>query len=309
MQGGKSMTVLRTHNLTKHYGGVAAVDNVSLTVEKGDVFGLIGQNGAGKTTFMRMVTSLVHPEKGSIELFGESSPSKLNKARARMGAIIEAPVLHPNLSAVQNLKYYRLQRGITDKNRVKECLKIVGLTRTGNKKFKDFSMGMKQRLGLALALLSRPDFLILDEPTNGLDPIGIIEMRDLIKKLSREGITMLVSSHILSELAQMANKYAIIHHGKLIKTLTHEQLQEECKQGIAITVDNVEKAAVVLETVLNIKDYKQVSRSELRVYEQISDPADITFNLSKEGIRVASIIEVGDNLEDYYTKIIGGAEK
>ena len=303
------MTVLRTQNLTKHYGGVAAVDNVSLTVEKGDVFGLIGQNGAGKTTFMRMVTSLVHPDNGTIELFGESSPSKLNEARSRIGAIIEAPVLHPNLSAVQNLEYYRLQRGITDKNRVKECLEIVGLTRTGTKAFKDFSMGMKQRLGLALALLSRPDFLILDEPTNGLDPIGIIEMRDLIKKLSREGITMLVSSHILSELAQMATKYAIIHHGRLIKALTDQQLQEECKQGLAITVDNVEKATVVLETILKIKDYKQVSANEIRVYEYVGDPADITFNLSKEGIRVSSINEVGDNLEDYYTKVIGGARQ
>ena len=301
------MTVLRTQNLTKYYGGVAAVDNVSLTVEKGDVFGLIGQNGAGKTTFMRMVTSLVHPDGGTIELFGESSPAKLNEARSRIGAIIEAPVLHPNLSAVQNLEYYRLQRGITDKNRGKECLEMVGLTRTGTKQFKDFSMGMKQRLGLALAMLSRPDFLILDEPTNGLDPVGIIEMRDMIKRLSGEGITMLVSSHILTELAQMANKYAIIHHGQLIKNLTEEQLQEECRQGLSITVDNVEKAIVVLETALGIKDYKQVSGNEIRVYQQINDPADVTFNLSKEGVRVASIIQVGDNLEDYYTKIIGGA--
>jgi ABC-2 type transport system ATP-binding protein len=301
------MNVLRTTNLTKHYGGIPAVDNVSLTVEKGDVFGLIGQNGAGKTTFMRLVTSLVHPDNGEIELFGESSGAKINAARSRMGAIIEAPVLHPKLSAMQNLEFYRLQRGITDKNRAKECLEIVGLTRTGNKKFQDFSMGMKQRLGLALAMLSRPDFLILDEPTNGLDPIGIIEMRDLIKKLSGQGITMLVSSHILTELAQVANKYAIIHNGRLIKSLTQKQLQEECKHGLAITVDNVEKASVVLETALNIKDYKQVSANELRVYEYINDPSEITFKLSQEGVRVSSINEVGDNLEDYYTKIIGGA--
>ena len=299
------MTVLKTQNLTKLYGSKRAVDNVSLTVEKGDIFGLIGQNGAGKTTFMRMITSLARPDSGSIELFGNAEPGRVSAARSRMGCVIELPALHGNLTATQNLEYYRLQRGITDKNRVQKCLEIVGLTDTGKKKFKNFSLGMKQRLGLAIAMLSKPDFLILDEPTNGLDPTGIIEMRDLIKHLSKEGITILVSSHLLTELSQMANKYAIIHHGRLIKMLTHEQLQEECKQALAVTVDNTAKAAVILETVLGISDYKQVSENDLRVYGYTGDPADITFRLSQEGIRVASIKEVGDSLEDYYTKVIG----
>ena len=299
------MEVLKTLNLTKRYGGRAVVDNVSLTVEKGDVFGLIGQNGAGKTTFMRLVASLSHPDSGEIELFGEKED--LNTARSRMGSIIEMPALYYNLTAVQNLEYYRIQRGITDKNRVQKCLEIVKLTDTGKKKVKNFSLGMKQRLGLALAILSHPDFLILDEPTNGLDPTGIIEMRDLIKQLNKEGITMLVSSHLLTELSQVANKYAIIHQGRLIKSLTQEQLQEECRQALAITVDDVPKAAVILETQLGINDYKQVSANEIRVYGYINDPADINIKLSQEGIRVAAIKEVGDNLEDYYTKIIGGA--
>jgi len=303
------MSILKTQNLTKKYGGRPAVDNVSLTVEKGDIFGLIGQNGAGKTTFMRLVTSLTHADSGQISLFGETEPSRLTAARTRMGSVIEAPALFGNLTAHQNLEYYRIQRGITDKNRVKEVLETVSLTDTGKKKFKNFSLGMKQRLGLAVAILSHPDFLIMDEPTNGLDPIGIIEMRDLIKRLSGEGITLLVSSHILSELAQVANKYAIIHHGRLLKSLTHEELQEECKQAIAITVDDVAKASVVLETALGISNYKQVSASELRVYDRIEDPSEITFRLSQEGIRVSGITEVGDSLEDYYTRIIGGEPK
>jgi len=303
------MNILKTQNLTKRYSGKAAVDNVSLTVEKGDIFGLIGQNGAGKTTFMRLVASLTRQDSGKLELFGETEPARLTAARSRMGSVIEAPALYENLTAEQNLEYYRRQRGIAEKGRIHEALKTVGLTDTGKKKFKNFSLGMKQRLGLAVAILSHPDFLILDEPTNGLDPTGIIEMRDLIKRLSQEGITMLISSHILSELSQVANKYAIIHHGRLLKCLTHEELQEECKQALSITVDDVSKAVVILETALGITNYKQVSANELRVYEKIDDSAEVTFKLSQEGIRVASINTVGDNLEDYYTKIIGGAGK
>ena len=303
------MTVLKTQNLTKIYDGKRAVDDVNLTIEKEDIFGLIGQNGAGKTTFMRMITSLSQPDSGSIELFGETEQNKVNSARSRVGSIVEAPALYSSLTAEQNLEYYRLLRGITDKNRVQKCLEIVGLTDTGKKKFKNFSLGMKQRLGLALAILSRPDFLILDEPTNGLDPTGIIEIRDLIKRFSKEGITILVSSHILSELSQIANKYAIIHNGRLIKYLTQEQLNEECKQALAITVDNVSKAAVVLETALGINDYKQVSDNEIRIYGYLKDPADVNFHLNKADVRVTSIKEIGDSLEDYYTKLIGGTVK
>lgn len=303
------MTVLKTQNLTKRYAGKTAVDNVSLTITKGDIFGLIGQNGAGKSTFMRMVTGLARPDGGHIELFGEKNEARLNAARSRMGSVIEMPALRHNLTAVQNLEYYRLQRGISDKNRVKQCLEIAGLLDTGKKKFKHFSLGMKQRLGLAAAILSRPDFLILDEPSNGLDPTGIIEFRDLIKQLSNEGVTILLSSHLLTELAQVANKYAIIHQGRLIKFLTQEQLNEECRRALAVIVDNVAKATELLETVLGITDYKLNSAGEIRIYGYVGDPADITFKFSQEGIRVTSINEVGDSLEDYYTNLIGGASK
>jgi ABC-2 type transport system ATP-binding protein len=302
------MHVLEATNLTKRYGGKPAVDGVTLTVEKGDIFGLIGQNGAGKTTFMRMATGLTRRDEGEIKLFGEREPKKINAARSRMGSVIETPALYANLTAAQNLEYYRIQRGVTDKNRIAKCLETVGLTDTGNKKVKNFSLGMKQRLGLALAIFSHPDFLILDEPINGLDPTGIIEMRDLLKRLNGEGITMLVSSHILTELAQIANKYAVIHHGRLIKSLDNAQLQEECKRALAVTVDDAPKAAATLETQLGIKDYKQIAGNELRIYGYTGDPAEITFRLSQAGVRVASLREVGDTLEEYYIKLIGGAE-
>jgi len=303
------MTVLKTRNLTKRYGSVAAVDNVDLTVEKGDIFGLIGQNGAGKTTLMRLVTGLSFADRGDVELFGETSAADLSKARTRMGSVIELPALYPNLTAVQNLEYFRILRGVPDKNVVHKTLEQVGLTDTGKKKFKNFSLGMKQRLGLALALLGSPDFIILDEPTNGLDPIGIIEMRDLMKRLNEQGITLLVSSHILNELAQIATKYTIIHKGRIIKTLTQEQLREECKRALNIVVDDAAKAAVVLETELNIRSYKQVSANEIRVYELLDNPAEVTFQLNRSGVRVSSLHEVGDSLEDYYAKIIGGESK
>jgi len=303
------MTVLKTRNLTKRYGNTTAVDDVSLTVDKGDIFGLIGQNGAGKTTLMRLATSLSRPDSGSIELFGQTGESDLNSVRRRIGCVIEMPALYPNLTAAQNLEHYRIERGIPDKSAVQKSLELVNLTDTGKKKFKNFSLGMKQRLGLALALLSCPDFIILDEPNNGLDPMGIIEMRDLIKRMNEKGITLLVSSHILAELAQVATKYAIIHHGRLVKALTQAQLREECKRALAITVDDAAKAAVILEEKLNIRDYKQISVSELRLYERLDDPAEVSFQLNQGGVRVASLQEVGDSLEDFYAKIIGGESK
>ena len=302
------MAVLRTQNLTKRYGSTVAVDGINLTIEKGDIFGLMGENGAGKTTLMRLITSLARPDGGEIELFGQTG-SGLNHARSRMGCVIETPALYPNLTAAQNLEYYRIQRGIPDKAAVRKSLELVNLTDTGKKKFKDFSLGMKQRLGLALAILNHPDFVILDEPINGLDPTGIIEMRDLMRRLNEQGITILISSHILSELSQVANKYAIVHRGRLIKSITKEQLREECKRALSVTVDDAPKAAVILETALGIHHYKQISANEVRIYEYLDNPSEVTFRLNQGGVRVASLHEVGDDLEDYFTKMIGGETK
>jgi ABC-2 type transport system ATP-binding protein len=220
---------------------------------------------------------------------------------------VEIPALYPNLTAAQNLEYYRIQRGIPDKAVVQKSLETVGLADTGKKKFKNFSLGMKQRLGLALAILSSPDFIILDEPINGLDPTGIIEMRDMMKRLNEQGVTILISSHILTELSQVADKYAIIHQGRLIRSLTQAQLRDECKRALAVTVDDAPKAAAILETALDIHAYKQVGANELRVYECLDNPAEVTYKLCQGGVRVASLHEVGDSLEDYFIKTIGGA--
>jgi len=300
------MNILETKNLTKTYGGKAAVTNVSLTIQKGDIYGLIGQNGAGKTTLMRMITSLSSPTSGEIKLFGESTPTGLQNARRRMSAVIETPALYPNLTAAQNLEFYRIQRGIPDKKVITKALEFVGLTDTGNKKFKNFSMGMKQRLGLALVTLSNPDFVILDEPINGLDPMGIVEIRKLIQELHKQGITILISSHILTELSLVATKYAFLHDGKLVKNLTQSELQEECKTALAIVVDDAQKAAAILETALNIHNYKQISENELRIYEQLDNSAEITTQLILGGVRLSSTKEVGDSLEDYFKNVIGG---
>lgn len=303
------MNVLTTRNLTKRYGSKAAVDNVSLTVEKGDIFGLIGQNGAGKTTLMRLVTSLSYPDSGEIELFEQTSAPGLNAARLRLGSVVEMPALYPNLTAEQNLEYYRILRGIPDKNAIQKSLEAVRLTDTGKKKFRHFSLGMKQRLGLALAIMNNPDFIILDEPINGLDPIGIIEIRDLIKRLNEQNVTLLISSHILTELSQIATKYAFIHEGRLIKTITQDELREECKRSLSVTVDDAAKASAILETTLGIHSYKQVGANELRIYEYLDNPAEVTFRLNQGSVRVAALHEVGDSLEDYYMKIIGGELK
>jgi len=299
------MIILRTQNLTKSYDGKIVVDSINLSIDKGDILGFIGQNGAGKTTFMRMITSLVSADKGQIELFETSNSTDISKARKRMSAVIENPAFFANLSSRQNLEYYRIKLGIADKSRVDEVLNIVGLGDSGNKKFKNYSLGMKQRLGLGASILNRPDFIVLDEPINGLDPTGITEIRELIIKLNREGVTFLISSHILSELSQIANKYALIHKGKLLRFITDEKLQEECMKATAIIVDNAIKAAHILETVLGIYNYKQISNVELRIYEQMTDPSELTFQLNNGGVRLSSIHEVGDTLEEYYAKVIG----
>jgi len=225
-------TILKTTGITKRYGGKAAVDNISMTIHEGDIYGLIGRNGAGKTTLMRLITSLTSADSGKIELFGETSTTGLMKARRRMGCVIETPALYPNLTASQNLEYFRILRRIEDKRVIEKSLKTVALEGTGKKKFRDFSLGMKQRLGLALALLNNPDFIILDEPNNGLDPMGIVEMRETIVRLCQEhGITIMISSHILSELSMTATRYGIINNGRLIKEMTNNELKAQSTIG------------------------------------------------------------------------------
>jgi len=299
-------TILQTRNVTKKYGGKAAVANVSMNIKKGDIYGLIGRNGAGKTTLMRLIAALSSADNGEIELFGKTTAAGLNESRRRMGCVIETPALYPNLTAVQNLEYYRILRGIPDKNIIEKALKTVSLTDTGKKKFKNFSLGMKQRLGVALALLNNPDFIILDEPINGLDPMGIVEMRETFKKLNHEhGITIMISSHILSELSMTATRYGIINDGKLIKELTNDELKEQCQRCLSVIVDETAKAVTIIETELNTTKYKVINDKEIRIYDYLDNPSEVTFRLNSGGVRVSSLSEIGDNLEDYFISLVG----
>lgn len=300
-------SVIKTRNLTKRYRNNTAVNNINMEIRQGDIYGLVGKNGAGKTTLLRMITGLTMPTGGELELLNEVSPSGLNKSRMRTGCIIETPSFFPYLSAKRNLEYYRIQRGIAEEDIVEKTLAMVGLTNTGNKKFKNFSLGMKQRLGLALALMASPDLLVLDEPINGLDPTGIIEFRDILLKLNKErNITIIISSHILGELAQLATCYGFIHEGRFLEQITAKELEENCKNCLAVKVDNIEKSIVVIEEKLGCSNYEVLNGNEIRMYELIDKPEVVSKELINNGVLLYSLNQIGTNLEDYFISLIGG---
>ncbi|MDU6113495.1 MAG: ATP-binding cassette domain-containing protein [Paeniclostridium sordellii] len=299
--------VLKTKSLSKEYKKIVALENINISIKKGDIYGLIGENGAGKTTLTRLITGLIYQTNGEIELFEEMEASKLSKQRRRIGCIIESPVLYEDMTAKQNLEIIRVQRGIPGKGCIDEVLNLVNLPDTKSKKVKDFSLGMKQRLALAIALLGDPEFLILDEPINGLDPIGIIEFRELIKKLNREKkITILISSHILSELHQLATYYGIIHKGKLIEEISLEELNERCKKHINLEVDDSSKASIILENNLKIKNFSVLPNNVIKIYDYLDRVKLISNELVSNGVGIERINTQGDGLEEYFTRLIGG---
>ena len=300
--------VLQTHNLTKKYKDFVALDTVSITIKKGDIYGLIGRNGAGKTTLMKLITTLASPTSGSFTLFGNSSDDELFDNKKRVGSLIEYPAFYPNMSAFDNLKYYAIQRGFTDLSQINKVLELVNLTNTGKKKVKTFSLGMKQRLGIALAILNNPDFVILDEPINGLDPIGISELRDTFKNLADNGITLLISSHILSELYLLSTKFGFIENGKLIKEITKEELDLECSKCIVIKSDDAKKVAYLLENELKTTNYKVTCNNEVRVYDYLENPDKISDVLAENKVIIKGFYEYGISLEDYFKEIIKEAK-
>lgn len=301
--------VLQTHNLTKKYKNFTALDNVNITIKKGDIYGLIGRNGAGKTTLMKLITTLSSPTSGTFTLFGTSSDNDdIFDNKQRVGSLIENPAFYPNLSAYDNLKYYALQRGFTDLSQIDKVLKMVNLTNTGKKKAKNFSLGMKQRLGIALAILNNPDFVVLDEPINGLDPIGISELRNTFKNLANNGVTLLISSHILSELYVLSTKFGFIENGKLIKELTKEELDIESSKCIVIKSDDSKKVSLLLEKKLNTTKYKVINDEEIRVYDYLECPDKISEILSENKIKIKGFYEYGISLEDYFKEIIKEAK-
>ena len=289
--------VLKTYNITKKYGEQLAVDNVNMTIKKGDIYGFIGQNGAGKTTLIRLITGLIHKSGGEIELLGANEENELNKARTMVGSLIESPSLYTNMTARENLEVSRLVRNIPGKKCIDEVLELVGLKDVEKKKVKNFSLGMRQRLGIANALMGNPKLLILDEPINGLDPMGIVEIRELLKKINKEkDMTILISSHILSELSELATTYGIISNGKLIEEITAKQLSEKCRQYIDLKVDDTARAVILLERELGISDYEVLEDSNIKVFSNLDNVGEVNSLLSRSGIIVESISVKGENL-------------
>jgi len=299
--------VLKTNSLTKSYQGVNALHDMSVTLEAGKIYGLIGQNGAGKSTLMRIIAGLSFPTSGSIELFGHTGEKALQQERKRLGCMIEYPSLTPNMTAKENLKLHRIMRGIPNKEIEDELLELVGLIDTKKKKAKNFSLGMKQRLGIAIALLGNPEFLILDEPINGLDPLGVVEIRNLLKKLCEERqMTILISSHNLPELYQTATDYIIIHKGEVKQTLTLAQLDERSKHHLLIKCDQPGKLASVLEMKLNTTNYKVMPDETIKLFDYLGEKERVSRVLFENGITVTNFSNEGDNLEDYFISIVGG---
>ena len=297
--------VLKTNNLTKKYKEFIALDKVNIQINKGDIYGLIGRNGAGKSTLMKIITTLANKTEGEFELFDDN----LTQTKRRIGCLIENPAFFPNLTAYKNLKYYAIQKGIADNKQIDEALKLVGLFEDKNKKFKTFSLWMKQRLGIAFAILDNPDFIILDEPINGLDPIGISDLRETFKNLNEEkNITILISSHILSELYMVATRFCILEKGKVIKELTKEELDNECSKCIVIKTSNVEKVTVILEKELNTTNYKVIDKEEIRLYDYLEQSQKVNKVLVQNNVDIKQIQETGISLEDYFKTVIKEAK-
>ena len=300
-----SEKILETCGLCKRYGNVLAVDHVDMQVDKGQIYGLVGKNGAGKTTLMKMITAQALPSGGGIALFGATGEKNLRKMRCRMGAVVETPSFYPFLSARQNLEYYRVQRGLAGRDCVEEALEMVDLTDTKRKKFKDFSLGMKQRLGLALAVMGCPDFLLLDEPINGLDPMGIVQFRKILLRLNEEKeTTILISSHILSELSNLATCYGFIERGKLIQQIQAKELEESCREYLELVVDEAPRAATALEAKLNCREFDVLPEGKIRVYQFLDQPARVTGALAEAGVNIYSINTHAANLEEYFLSLI-----
>ena len=305
-----SSIILQAHSLTKKYRHTVALDHIDLQIEKGKIYGFIGQNGAGKTTFLRLVTGLAFPTSGTLGLWGKSSAKDLQEQRKRIGCMIETPALFPAMTAYQNMEIQRIQRGIPDKTVIEKTLNMVGLKDTGKKSVRNFSLGMRQRLGIAIALLNTPEFLILDEPINGLDPAGIVEVRNLLKSLNKEyGMTILVSSHILEELYQTATEFILIDKGKIIEEISDQELNERrCKRHIAIKATDPQKALLVLEEKLHTENFKLMPDGTIRLYDYLDDLEKVAAVLSDAHILVTGLSVSGDTLEDYFLSKIGGSE-
>lgn len=298
--------VLQTFSLCKYYKNFKALNGLTMNVKKGSIYGFVGKNGAGKTTLIRLICGLQNPTEGFYEIYGTKNDGpEIYKKRNRIGAVVENPAYFPDMSAKENLMYQYRLLGIPNYDGIDELLDLVGLSNTGDKTLKNFSLGMKQRLGIAIALCGNQDILILDEPINGLDPQGIIEIRELILKLNQEkGITFIISSHILDELSKIATDYGFIDNGRIVKEVTKEELLNECRKSIRVTVSDIKALTRVLDK-LNF-EYKILNDSDCDIFASI-EITDLVLKLNEENCRVISCSEKDETLEGYYLQLIGGA--
>lgn len=299
--------VLETKSLTRKFDRQTAVDKVNMHVPKGSIYGLLGRNGAGKTTTLRMIMGLVKPTSGEIEIFGKNVHQNKKQIYNRIGSIIETPGFYQNLTGIENLKILAKLRGIHRCDAVEYALSRVGLDKDPRKILAQYSLGMKQRLGIAAAIMHEPELLILDEPINGLDPIGIQEMRNFLFRLcEEEHVTIIISSHILSEIEQLADYIGIIHQGKLLEETTISEINKKNRKYLEFQVSNENKAAMILEQHFNIFDYKVHEKGNIRVYSHLGDQGKLNRVFVENNIDVSKIIMSEDNLEDYFVKLIGG---
>ena len=299
--------IINVKDLTKQYKKQTVVNHANFQIKKGSICGLVGPNGAGKTTIIKMLGGLVLPSEGSMSIFGNTDEKSWAKARERMSFMIETPYANQNLTAQQNLEKQRLQKGLPDQTRIDEVLKKVGLENVDKKKIKEFSLGMKQRFGLANALLAKPEIMVLDEPINGLDPEGIVEIRELLMKLNQqENITIMISSHILSELSLMCDDYLFIQGGNIVKHLTREELHQECRNYLHIHTDNDELALAVLQEKLQITSLDVQKDGSIPLYEYVDNVAPVSRTLFENGVLPLELRNGGESLEEYYMSIVGG---
>lgn len=298
------MNVIELKNISKIYSKKTVVDNFSLNVEKGHICGLIGPNGAGKTTIMKMMAGLAAQTKGEICFFGKSD--NLDHYRSRMAFMLEAPIIDKNLNAHQNMEYVRYVKGVADKKKIDEMLDFVGLQDVGKKKAGKFSLGMTQRLGIAMALLTEPEIMVLDEPVNGLDPEGIVEIRLMLKKLSEEkNVTIIISSHILSELSELCTDFSIINHGKQIESLSRDELMAKCRSYYAIRTNNINRTAAVIEDKLGTKQYKVIHGDEILLFDYLDNVEKVSKTITDNGLILTKFISEGESLEEFYLSKVG----
>ncbi|MBX4260499.1 ATP-binding cassette domain-containing protein (plasmid) [Clostridium estertheticum] len=302
-------TILKIRDVTKKYKNTNVISNLNMTIKKGEIYGFLGQNGAGKTTTLKMIMGLTKPTNGIIEVFGEQINSKKYMYKSRIGALIETPGFYPNLSALDNLEIHRRSMGLQDKKCIEEALNLVGLSNVKKKSVKNFSLGMKQRLAIARALLQKPELLILDEPTIGLDPVGISDIRKIILNLNKERkVTVIMSSHVLSEIQQMATKIGIIHKGVLLDEIEYKELEDKNKNYLQIRVNDDKKAAITLEQKCGINQYTVYENGIIRIFEKLDDIEFINNQMLSNGIGVSELNLNSEKLEDYFLRLIGGGE-